>query len=171
MIIEGYSDAACSGNPGPGAAAAILVAREGNQILKETEMVSPVEPVTTNQRQELLGGILILEALKKEGQTLSITSDSRYLIDGMTSWIHGWKKNGWRNSKKEEVANRDLWERLDRLASRHRVRWNWVKGHAGHPFNERCDRLAVDAVRRFKESQGLQAEETKEAFDGQELTR
>jgi ribonuclease HI len=150
MNIEGYCDAACSGNPGPGAAAAILVALEQGKVVKEKEIVSSVEPVTTNQRQELLGGILILEALTEKGLSLTITSDSKYLIEGMKSWIHGWKRNGWRNSKKEEVANQDLWKRLDVLASKHEVRWEWVKGHAGHSYNERCDRLAVAAVRRFQ---------------------
>ena len=152
MNIEGYCDAACSGNPGPGAAAAILVALEQGRVVKETELVSPVEAMTTNQRQELMGGILILEALTKEGLSITITSDSKYLIEGMKSWIHGWKRNGWLNSKKEEVANQDLWKRLNALASKHEVRWEWVKGHAGHSYNERCDRLAVAAVRRFQET-------------------
>lgn len=152
MNLEGYCDAACSGNPGPGAAAAVLVAREDNRIIKEVELVSPVEAMTTNQRQELLGGIMILESLTRENQTITITSDSKYLVDGMTSWIHGWLRRGWRNSKNEPVANQDLWQRLVELSAKHNVSWAWVKGHNGHPYNERCDRLAVEAIKRFKEN-------------------
>jgi ribonuclease HI len=145
-----YTDGACSGNPGPGAAAAVLVASEGETILKTLELVSPVEPMTTNQRQELQGAILALSALERAGVDLELVSDSRYVIQGMTSWITGWKRNGWRNSQKEPVANADLWQELDRLAARHRVRWTWVKGHAGNRFNERCDELAVQAIRVFR---------------------
>lgn len=150
LIFEGFCDAACSGNPGPGAAAAILVAREDAHVVKEIERVSPVEPMTTNQREELKGGILVLEALTREGVSITIYSDSRYLVDGMTQWIHGWQRSGWVNAKKEPVANKDLWQRLIALAARHQVSWRWVKGHAGHTYNERCDRLAVQAVAAFK---------------------
>lgn len=149
LTFEGYCDAACSGNPGPGAAAAILVAREGSGIVREKEFVSPVERLTTNQREELRGGLLILEALTKPCE-LSITSDSRYLIDGMTKWMANWIRNGWRNAKGEDVSNQDLWRRLLQLSAAHRVRWAWIKGHAGHHYNERCDRLAVAAVAEFK---------------------
>jgi len=151
LTFEGYCDAACSGNPGPGAAAAILVARDGAAIAREREIVSEVEPMTTNQREELKGAILILEALTRP-VSLVITSDSRYLVDGMTRWVGNWQRNGWRNAKGDAVANRDLWERLLELASRHRVRWAWIKGHAGHPYNERCDRLAVAAVAAWKKA-------------------
>ncbi len=152
LKFEGYCDAACSGNPGPGAAAAVLVARDDNRIVRERELVSEVEPVTTNQREELKGAILILEALTRPAD-IDITSDSKYLVEGMTNWIHGWQRRGWINSKGEEVANQDLWHRLVALAERHRVRWHWVKGHAGHEYNERCDRLAVAAVAEFKKRQ------------------
>lgn len=156
LTFEGYSDAACSGNPGPGAAAAILVARQDGRIVREREIVSEVEPETTNQREELKGGILILEALTRS-TVIDITSDSRYLVDGMTSWVHNWQRRGWRNAKGEDVANQDLWFKLVRLAERHTVRWHWIKGHAGHEYNERCDRLAVAAVNEFKKRQAQRA--------------
>ncbi len=151
MIFEGYCDASCSGNPGPGAPAAVLVAREGTRVVQEREIVGQVEPFTTNQREELKGAILILEALKRP-VAITVTSDSRYLVDGMTRWVPNWLRNGWVNSKKEAVANQDLWRRLVDLAAGHDIRWNWVKGHAGHPYNERCDRLAVAAVDAYKRS-------------------
>ena len=150
MKFTAYTDGACSGNPGPGAAAAVLVASEGETVLKTLELVSAVEPMTTNQRQELQGAILALGALERAGVEIEIVSDSRYVIQGMTSWIGGWKRNGWRNSQKEPVANADLWQELDRLAARQRVRWTWVKGHSGHVYNDRCDELAVQAIRAFR---------------------
>lgn len=156
LTFEGYCDAACSGNPGPGAAAAILIAREDGRIIREREIVSEVEPETTNQREELRGAILILEALTRP-TSLDITSDSRYLIDGMRSWVHNWQRRGWRTAKGEPVANQDLWQRLVRLAERHDVRWHWIKGHAGHEFNERCDRLAVAAVAEYKKKMAQRA--------------
>lgn len=151
MTFEGYCDAACSGNPGPGAPAAVLVARDGSRVVQEKELVGKVEPMTTNQREELKGAILILEALKRP-VAITITSDSRYLVDGMTRWVPGWLRNGWVNSKGDAVANQDLWHQLVRLADKHDVQWRWVKGHAGHSYNERCDRLAVAAVDAFKRS-------------------
>ena len=151
--VEGYCDAACSGNPGPGAAAAILVALDGDQVAKELEVVSPVTPMTTNQREELKGAILILEQLKRPTR-LAITSDSRYLVDGMTRWLPGWIRKGWRNAGGAPVANQDLWQQLIELSGRHEVSWHWVKGHAGHPYNERCDKLAVAAVRQFQKDGG-----------------
>ena len=150
MKFTAYTDGACSGNPGPGAAAAVLVATEGETILKIKELVSPVDPMTTNQRQELQGAILALSALEREGVDLEVVSDSKYVVQGMSSWILGWKRNGWRNSQKEPVANADLWQELDRLAAHQRVRWTWVKGHAGNHYNERCDELAVHAIREFR---------------------
>lgn len=150
MHIEAYTDGACSGNPGPGAAAAILLAYEGSTLIKERELVSPVEPRSTNQRQELIGAIMVLDALSRPGVDVTIYSDSKYVIDGITSWIHGWKRNGWVNSQKQPVANAELWEQLDELVDRHNVKWVWVKGHAGNKFNERCDRLAVAAIEAFR---------------------
>lgn len=151
MHFEAYCDGACSGNPGPGAAAAILLAFEGDALLKERELVSSVEPTSTNQRQELIAAIMVLEALSRPGISITITSDSKYVIDGITSWIKGWKRNGWVNSQKQPVANAELWKRLDELVSKHKVQWRWVKGHAGNAYNERCDRLAVAAVDSFKQ--------------------
>jgi ribonuclease HI len=152
MRIEAYCDGACSGNPGPGAAAALLLAYEGATLLKERELVSPVDPNTTNQRQELLAAIMALEALAKPGVEITMICDSKYVIDGITSWVKGWKRNGWVNSKKEPVANRELWERLDQAVQKHRVTWKWVKGHAGNIYNERVDQLAVAAVKAARNS-------------------
>ncbi len=138
-LVEIFSDGACSGNPGPGGWGTIL--RFGSQV-KE---LSGFAPETTNNRMEMLGAIAGLEALKRPCR-VRLTTDSQYLVKGMTEWIHGWQKKGWKNSKKEEVLNRDLWERLLELCRRHQVEWVWVRGHAGHPENERCDELARAAI-------------------------
>ena len=133
--VEIYSDGACSGNPGPGGYGTIL---KSGQHVKE---LSGYDPETTNNRMEMLGAISGLEALKQPCQ-VTVTTDSQYLVKGMTEWIEGWQRKGWKNSKKAEVANRDLWERLLELAKKHQIDWAWVKGHAGHAENERCDELA-----------------------------
>jgi len=133
--IEAFTDGACSGNPGPGGWGVLL--RMGQH---EKELCGG-EPETTNQRMELQAAIESLKALRKHCQ-ITIHSDSRYVIQGITEWIHGWKKNGWKNASKKAVANQDLWEALDRLAAKQDVTWIWVKGHAGHPENERADELA-----------------------------
>ncbi|MBN2429406.1 MAG: ribonuclease HI [Deltaproteobacteria bacterium] len=138
-VVEIFSDGACSGNPGPGGFGTILRWR-GN--VKE---LSGYEPETTNNRMELMGAIAGLEALKKPCR-VQLTTDSQYVCQGMTSWIHGWIKNNWKNSKKQEVLNRDLWERLYELCQVHDVEWLWVRGHAGHDENERCDQLAREAI-------------------------
>jgi len=150
LRFEAYTDGACSGNPGPGAAAAILLAYEGSTLVKERELVSAVEPRTTNQRQELVAAIMALETLNRSGVELTLYSDSRYVIDGVTRWLPGWKRNGWVNASKDPVANRDLWQKLDELASRHSIRWVWVKGHAGNRYNDRCDQLAVAAIAAYR---------------------
>jgi len=134
-VIEAFTDGACSGNPGPGGWGVLL--RMGNH---EKELCGG-EPKTTNQRMELQAAIETLKALRKDCH-ITIHSDSKYVIQGITEWIHGWKKNGWKNASKKPVANQDLWEPLDQLAGRHDVTWVWVKGHAGHPGNERADELA-----------------------------
>ncbi len=152
MRIEAYCDGACSGNPGPGAAAALLLAYEGDALIKERELVSPVDPHTTNQRQELLAAIMALEALSLPGVQITMFCDSKYVIDGITSWVKNWKRNGWVNSKKEPVANRELWERLDQAVQKHQVSWTWVKGHAGNAYNHRVDQLAVKAVQAARKS-------------------
>ena len=138
-LVEIFSDGACSGNPGPGGWGTIL--RSGGQVRE----LSGYAPQTTNNRMEMLGAIAGLEALKRPCR-VRITTDSQYLVKGMTEWIHGWQKKGWKNSKKEEVLNRDLWERLLELSRKHQVEWTWVRGHAGHPENERCDELARAAI-------------------------
>ncbi len=138
-LVEIFSDGACSGNPGPGGYGTIL--KYGNHV-KE---LSGYDRETTNNRMEMLGAIAGLEALNQPCRVI-LTTDSQYLVKGMTEWIAGWQKKGWKNSKKEEVANRDLWERLLALAEKHQIEWVWVKGHAGHEENERCDELARLAI-------------------------
>lgn len=139
QTIEIYCDGACSGNPGPGGFGSIL--RSGN-IEKE---LSGAEYDTTNNRMELTAAITALEALKRPSSAI-ITTDSQYLVKGMNEWLQGWIRRGWINSKKDPVLNRDLWERLDALSKKHSVEWRWVKGHSGHPENERCDQLARAAI-------------------------
>jgi len=143
-----YTDGACSGNPGPGGWGAILVAREGDQVLRSRE-VSGGAAQTTNNRMELMAAIAALEALDRPS-AITLVTDSAYLRDGITRWIHGWKANGWRTAGRQAVKNEDLWRRLDAAAARHRIAWDWVKGHAGHPENERADALARAAMAPFK---------------------
>ena len=143
MTVAIYTDGSCLGNPGPGGWGAILVYGD-----VEKEM-SGGEDNTTNNRMELLAAIMALEALKRP-VAVTLTSDSSYLKDGITKWIHGWKKNGWKTAAKKPVANQDLWQRLDEAITPHQINWQWVKGHAGHPMNERCDdlaRLAAEAIK------------------------
>jgi len=138
--IEIFCDGACSGNPGPGGFGAIL--RSGRTV-KE---ISGSAPDTTNNRMELTAAITALEALKRPCSVV-LTTDSQYLVKGMREWLAGWIRKGWVNSKKEPVLNRDLWERLDALAKVHTIDWRWVRGHNGHPENERCDELARLAIK------------------------
>lgn len=138
-LVEIFSDGACSGNPGPGGYGTIL--RYGEHV-KE---LSGFDSETTNNRMELLGAIAGLEALKRSS-LVRLTTDSQYLVKGMTEWIDGWQRKGWKNSKKAEVANRDLWERLLIQGAKHQIEWCWVKGHDGHAENERCDELARAAI-------------------------
>ena len=138
--ICAYTDGACSGNPGPGGWGALLIARDGGKPIKELEL-SGGEAETTNNRMELTAAIAALEALDRPAR-ITVVTDSTYVRDGVSSWIHGWKRNGWKTSAKKPVKNADLWQRLDAAADRHEVRWEWVKGHAGHPENERADALA-----------------------------
>ena len=140
--VEIFCDGACSGNPGPGGFGAIL--RAGSKV-KE---LSGGARETTNNRMELTAAITALEALTRPCR-VSVTTDSQYLVKGMREWLAGWIRKGWLNSKKEPVLNRDLWERLDALARMHAIEWLWVKGHAGHPENERCDELARQAIKQL----------------------
>ncbi|MEY4238113.1 MAG: ribonuclease [Pseudomonadota bacterium] len=137
--VEVFTDGACKGNPGPGGWGAVL--RMGQH---EREM-SGHEAHTTNNRMELTAVIRALDALK-EPCHVALHTDSRYVIDGITKWIFGWQKNGWKNSQKKPVLNADLWQELLESRQRHRIDWIWVKGHDGHPENERADRLASDAA-------------------------
>lgn len=137
--VELFSDGACSGNPGPGGWGSIL---RFKGIEKE---LSGGEPETTNNRMELLAVINALESLK-EPCKVKITTDSKYVCDAfLKNWLESWTKNGWKTAGKKPVKNKELWERLLVLSQKHELSWNWIKGHAGHPENERCDKLAVDA--------------------------
>ena len=146
--LYAYTDGACSGNPGPGGWGVLLRASEGGQVLKERELCGG-EADTTNNRMELLAAIQALETLGR-ASTITIVTDSAYVKNGVTSWIHGWKCNGWRTADKKPVKNAELWQRLDSAAARHTVTWKWVKGHAGHPENERADALARAGMAPFK---------------------
>ena len=139
-IIEIHTDGACSGNPGPGGWGALLRFRG---VEKE---LSGGEAATTNNRMELMAAISALEALKRPSEVRLFT-DSRYVMDGITKWLHGWKRNGWKTAAKKPVKNDDLWRRLDAAAAPHRIDWRWVKGHAGDPLNERVDEIARRAIR------------------------
>ncbi|MEM9854587.1 MAG: ribonuclease HI [Pseudomonadota bacterium] len=141
-----YTDGACSGNPGPGGWGVLLIARDGAQELKRKEM-SGGEPQTTNNRMELMAAITALETLDRPTK-LTLVTDSSYVKDGITKWVFGWKRNGWK--KKGGLKNVELWQRLDAARERHDVTWEWVKGHAGHPENERADELARAGMAPFK---------------------
>ncbi len=143
-----YTDGACSGNPGPGGWGALLIARDGDTVLREREL-SGGEADTTNNRMELLGAITALESLTRASQ-ITVVTDSAYVKNGVTQWIHGWKRNGWKTSTRKPVKNVDLWQRLDEAQARHDVRWEWIKGHAGHEENERADALARAGMAPFK---------------------
>ena len=141
--VEIFTDGACSGNPGPGGWGAIL---RHNGTEKE---LSGGEPETTNNRMELMAAIEALSALKQRF-SVELYKDSVYVRDGIRSWIHGWKKNGWKTAAKKPVKNAELWQALDEARNRHDVHWHWIKGHAGHPENERADALARAALAPFK---------------------
>lgn len=143
-----YTDGACSGNPGPGGWGALMLARDGDKVLRERPL-SGGEANTTNNRMELTAAIEALNALGRP-TAITIVTDSTYVKDGVTKWIHGWKRNGWKTAAKKPVKNEDLWRALDEAQSRHDVTWDWVKGHAGHPENERADELAREGMAPFK---------------------
>lgn len=138
-VVEAFTDGACSGNPGPGGWGVILRYRG---VEKE---LSGAEPATTNNRMELMAAIAALEALKRPA-VVHIHTDSTYLREGITKWIHAWKAKGWRTADRKPVKNVDLWQRLEAAAAPHRVEWHWVRGHAGHDENERADALARRAL-------------------------
>lgn len=143
-----WTDGACSGNPGPGGWGVLMRAMDGNAVLKEREL-SGGEPLTTNNRMELMAAIAALETLSRDA-AITITTDSAYVKNGVTGWIHGWKKNGWKTADRKPVKNVDLWQRLDAAQARHDVTWAWIKGHAGHAENERADELARAGMALFK---------------------
>lgn len=130
-----YTDGACSGNPGPGGWGAVMISGE------HVKEICGGEPGSTNNRMELMAAIQALEALKKPCK-VELHTDSTYVMKGISEWIHGWKKRGWKTADNKPVKNDDLWRRLDTARLRHEVSWNWVKGHAGHELNERADGLA-----------------------------
>ncbi len=133
--VEIFTDGACRGNPGPGGWGAVLRYKG-----KERELYGG-EAQTTNNRMELMAAIVALETLQRPC-VVSLTTDSKYVMQGITEWIEGWKRRGWKNAAKQPVKNVDLWQRLDKAAARHQVSWHWVKGHSGHPENEQADALA-----------------------------
>mgnify|MGYP000368446241 CR=1 FL=1 len=143
-----WTDGACSGNPGPGGWGVLMRAMDGDAVLKEREL-SGGEPLTTNNRMELMAAIAALETLSRDA-AITITTDSAYVKNGVTGWIYGWKKNGWKTADRKPVKNVDLWQRLDAAQARHDVTWAWIKGHAGHAENERADELARAGMALFK---------------------
>jgi ribonuclease HI len=140
-----YTDGACSGNPGPGGWGVLMLAREGGAVVKERTLQGG-EALTTNNRMELMAAISALEALTKPSE-ITVVTDSAYVKDGITQWIHAWKRGNW---TRKNLKNIDLWQRLDAAQARHRVTWSWIKGHAGHAENERADELARAGMAPFK---------------------
>ncbi|MGE4251768.1 MAG: ribonuclease HI [Parvibaculaceae bacterium] len=140
-----HTDGACSGNPGPGGWGAILRYGAHEKELKGGEAL------TTNNRMELMAAIMALEALTRPAN-VEMHTDSQYLKDGISKWIHGWKRNGWKTADKKPVKNAELWQRLDLALGRHQLSWHWVKGHAGHDDNERADELARQGMAPYKKS-------------------
>ena len=149
MRVDIFTDGACSGNPGPGGWGAILRADTSKGVTEKE--INGGEGLTTNNRMELTAAIEALHALKGGPHEVHIHTDSSYVKDGISGWIHGWKRNGWRTAAKKPVKNAELWQALDAATQSHRIEWHWVKGHAGHPDNERADELARMGMAPFKE--------------------
>ena len=145
--VRAFTDGACSGNPGPGGWGALLQWGEHEREL------SGGEAQTTNNRMEMLAAIMALETLKRPCQVMLYT-DSQYLRDGITKWIHGWKRNGWRTADRKPVKNAELWQRLDSALAHHKISWHWVRGHSGHDLNERADELARSAIAELRAKAG-----------------
>ncbi len=143
LIVEMFTDGACSGNPGPGGWGVVLRYGENERTLNGGESS------TTNNRMELMAAIMGLRALTRSC-IVDLTTDSEYVKKGITEWLSSWKKRGWKTSNNKPVKNQDLWEELDIEVQRHQVRWHWVKGHSGHPENERADELAREAITALK---------------------
>ena len=142
-VIRIYTDGACKGNPGPGGWGVLM------RYKAHEKELSGGEPVTTNNRMELMAVIRALEALKRPSQVV-ITTDSKYVMKGITEWIVNWKRNGWRTAAKKPVKNVDLWQELDQFVQQHQVKWAWVKGHSGHAENERADELANQGIEKMR---------------------
>lgn len=142
MKVEIFTDGACRGNPGPGGWGAVL------RYKTQEKFLNGAEAHTTNNRMELMAAIQALAALLKPCD-VELTTDSKYVKDGVTQWLPNWKKNDWRNSQKKPVKNVDLWQQLDAQVARHTINWHWIKGHSGHRENEIADRLANQAIDRF----------------------
>jgi ribonuclease HI len=143
--VEAFTDGACLGNPGPGGWAALLRAKGTERIL------SGGEPATTNNRMELMAAIAALEALTRPCK-VAVTTDSRYVMQGIEEWVPKWRANGWKTADKKPVKNQDLWERLSNATQTHQVRWHWVRGHSGHDLNERADVLARAAIAEMRKA-------------------
>ncbi|MDR7123423.1 ribonuclease HI [Pseudotabrizicola sp. 4114] len=146
--LYAYTDGACSGNPGPGGWGVLMIARDDAAVLKERELYGG-EADTTNNRMELMAAISALEALSRPSDLIIVT-DSAYVKNGVTTWIHSWKRRGWKTADNKPVKNIELWQRLETAQARHKVEWRWIKGHAGHVENERADALARAGMAPFK---------------------
>jgi len=157
-IVEIFTDGGCWGNPGPGGWGAVLRYQEREKNL------SGSEAYTTNNRMEMTAAIEALAALKHPCK-VKLTTDSNYLKDGITDWIAGWKRNGWKTKDKTLVKNIDLWKRLDSLVSQHSIEWSWIKGHTGHRENEMADQLSQEAIKTFLRSLGIQPPEKQATFE------
>ena len=142
QVVEVFTDGGCRGNPGPGGWGVLL------RYNGQESTLNGAEPDTTNNRMELMAAIQAFEALKRPCR-VSITTDSQYVKNGVTQWMAGWKKKGWKTANNQPVKNQDLWQRLERAMTVHQVDWHWVKGHSGHPENERVDELANLAIDRL----------------------
>ena len=148
LDLIAYTDGACSGNPGPGGWGVVMQAKTGDKVTKQRQLKGGATE-TTNNRMELMAAISALETLSRRS-AITIFTDSVYVKDGVTKWIFGWKKNGWKTAAKKPVKNEDLWKRLDAAQAQHQVTWQWIKGHAGHPENELADALARAGMAPFK---------------------
>jgi len=147
MEIIAYTDGACSGNPGPGGWGALLIAKKDGEVLRKKTLTGG-EAETTNNRMEMTAALEVLKTLERPTK-IQIVTDSNYLKNGITQWIHGWRRNGWKTAAKKPVKNEDLWRALDEISQKHTITWDWVKGHAGHTENEEADGLANEGMKPF----------------------